>query len=670
MASAAVPINSRIPPPRIYASINRRRSTTETKQALFFDNNQDHEKCLIEENELREVNRRQLIRIELLERDYRQADDDIIQLQNKHDLLLKQKRILEDELGRSSHHASANVDLHVYTQRLENECRDLRCQITIRDNEKIELNEIIADFEAQIRQARDRQEEWREACSELETLLATETETRQCLEVQLKETNLRHKENENQIYHLQKDLDEIILAKQEIAKSNYILVQNAESLREQLRIARTQAAEVRIICPSSSSSFDNFDESLSCLVYDNNNINDANDNTPDCESINNQSKTCQSSLFSEINSLETMSNEIITKYLNGTTDDIELDLLLAKTTTLSSSLSLLNQLINEVKYLDDCFIEQQGNDSRFEQEQERLLNMKNLLKRLLENIQVFDTRFRKLQLLLIASREQQQCYQAELDDFFRLVDKRLITDVEGLCDSSSNQRCRLISILEKYEHELDRLRQVNRTNDDTIRLCERQIVEQQNMTSKCRMQNTFLEKNQRKLLDKIKELNIERRQLIESSTQKRNRRRAMPTIQVEQQQKKPPLVLPPPSESVLHQQQQQRLTRSRSLPYLKCSNNGRKSRNDSGIVLSDEILNIQPLSTIHNRRRIKSNATNQFVMHTSSHVCIQKTNNSINSNSKQFMRIINRFHWFFHILSLFIISLLLFSFMKFYSFDK
>ncbi|CAF4284441.1 unnamed protein product, partial [Adineta steineri] len=206
------------------------------------------------------------------------------------------------------------------------------------------------------------------------------------------------------------------------------------------------------------------------------------------------------------------------------------------------------------------------NDFRFEQEQERLLNMKNLLKRLLENIQVFDTRFRKLQLLLIASREQQQCYQAELDDFFRLVDKRLITDVEGLCDSSSNQRCRLISILEKYEHELDRLRQ--------IRLCERQIVEQQNMTSKCRMQNTFLEKNQRKLLDKIKELNIERRQLIESSTQKRNRRRAMPTVQVEQQQKKPPLVLPPLSESVLHQQQQ-RLTRSRSLPYLKCSNNGR-----------------------------------------------------------------------------------------------
>jgi hypothetical protein len=41
-----------------------------------------------------------------------------------------------------------------------------------------------------------------------------------------------------------------------------------------------------------------------------------------------------------------MSSETITKCLDGTTNDIELDLLLAKTTTLSSSLSLLNQLVN------------------------------------------------------------------------------------------------------------------------------------------------------------------------------------------------------------------------------------------------------------------------------------------------------------------------------------
>jgi hypothetical protein len=57
---------------------------------------------------------------------------------------------LEDELDRSSHHASANVDLHVYTQRLENDCRDLRCQITMRDKEKVGLNQIIADFEVQV----------------------------------------------------------------------------------------------------------------------------------------------------------------------------------------------------------------------------------------------------------------------------------------------------------------------------------------------------------------------------------------------------------------------------------------------------------------------------------------------------------------------------------------
>lgn len=119
-------------------------------------------------------------------------------------------------------------------------------------------------------------------------------------------------QNENQINHLQNDLNEIILTKQEIVKSNYILVQNAESLREQLRTfvenkyiffifvfihrVRTKAAEVRIICASSSTSFDNLDESLPCLVYDG-------EDTPDCDNIHNQSESCQSSLFSEINSL-------------------------------------------------------------------------------------------------------------------------------------------------------------------------------------------------------------------------------------------------------------------------------------------------------------------------------------------------------------------------------
>lgn len=58
---------------------------------------------------------------------------------------------LEEELDRSSHHASANVDLHVYNQKLENECRDLRCQLTLREKEKCDLNELIADLEVQVR---------------------------------------------------------------------------------------------------------------------------------------------------------------------------------------------------------------------------------------------------------------------------------------------------------------------------------------------------------------------------------------------------------------------------------------------------------------------------------------------------------------------------------------
>ena len=46
-----------------------------------------------------------------------------------------------------------------------------------------------------------------------------------------------------------------------------------------------------------------------------------------------------------------MSSEAITKCLNSTTNDIELDLLLAKTTTLSSTLIILNQLVNSLVFL-------------------------------------------------------------------------------------------------------------------------------------------------------------------------------------------------------------------------------------------------------------------------------------------------------------------------------
>lgn len=57
---------------------------------------------------------------------------------------------MEEELERSAHHATANVDLHVYTQRLENECRDLRAELSIKEKEKFELNEMIADLEVQV----------------------------------------------------------------------------------------------------------------------------------------------------------------------------------------------------------------------------------------------------------------------------------------------------------------------------------------------------------------------------------------------------------------------------------------------------------------------------------------------------------------------------------------
>ena len=129
MASAAVPTIRRIPPPRIYGRssyslpmiICTRKGCSFKQQCIDDDrrpkrNNRRSSKrimitrsdrcrsiekgdsflslrCLIEESELREVNRRQLIRIEFLERDYRQLDDDLLQIQNERDLLLKQKRM-------------------------------------------------------------------------------------------------------------------------------------------------------------------------------------------------------------------------------------------------------------------------------------------------------------------------------------------------------------------------------------------------------------------------------------------------------------------------------------------------------------------------------------------------------------------------------------------------
>lgn len=73
---------------------------------------------------------------------------------------------------------------------------------------------------------------------------------------------------------------------------------------------------------------------------------------------------------------------MISKCFNSTTNDMELDVLLAKSTTLSSILSLLNQLINEIK-----LVEIQNNF-----EQDPFINVKILLKKVQDNTQIFDSR--------------------------------------------------------------------------------------------------------------------------------------------------------------------------------------------------------------------------------------------------------------------------------------
>lgn len=48
--------------------------------------------------------------------------------------------------------------------------------------------------------------------------------------------------------------------------------------------------------------------------------------------------------------------------------------------------------MNDVKYLRNTVFEQENHDTGFNQEQNRLENMNILLKRVLDNTQVFDTR--------------------------------------------------------------------------------------------------------------------------------------------------------------------------------------------------------------------------------------------------------------------------------------
>lgn len=80
---------------------------------------------------------------------------------------------------------------------------------------------------------------------------------------------------------------------------------------------------------------------------------------------------------------------------------------------------------------------------------------------------------------MFSFKEQQQCHQAELDDFFRLVDKRLTDNFDGQIDEQPNQK-RLATILEIYDKEFDRLKQMIRTNEETVRQIDRSIIENQN----------------------------------------------------------------------------------------------------------------------------------------------------------------------------------------------
>ncbi|CAF5056701.1 unnamed protein product, partial [Rotaria sp. Silwood1] len=152
---------------------------------------------------------------------------------------------------------------------------------------------------------------------------------------------------------------------------------------------------------------------------------------------------------------DNISNECVSQYLDSsnmeTIDDMEVQILLSKTDSFNSI------------YLKDVFHELHVNGMNInehliilinkiqcEQDREYILNttdlidkhlltIKNLIKKVIDNKDVFEGRFRKLQTLLIASREKQRKFQLELNEFSNSIELNLTP-------------LNIISILKDYHH--------------------------------------------------------------------------------------------------------------------------------------------------------------------------------------------------------------------------
>ncbi|CAF5205413.1 unnamed protein product, partial [Rotaria magnacalcarata] len=159
-----------------------------------------------------------------------------------------------------------------------------------------------------------------------------------------------------------------------------------------------------------------------------------------------------------------------------TSDDIEVQILLSKTDSFNSI------------HLKDVFHELHVNGMNINEhlmillnkingEQDReyivtatnlvdkhLLAIKNLIKKVIDNKDVFEGRFRKLQTLLIASREKQRRFESDLNEFSNSIQSNL---------TSAN----IVFILKDYHNVIEELKHREKISDEKINRLEEQLLQ-------------------------------------------------------------------------------------------------------------------------------------------------------------------------------------------------
>ncbi|CAF0970122.1 unnamed protein product [Adineta ricciae] len=452
----------------------------------------DHEKCRVDYNELMEVHRRQTECLHMLEDEYKKLDDDHHRLQIQYEDMQKKKLSLEDELNRSTRYANENVDLHMYKTQLETSNRVLKEENESCERERFELQEQLIDIEHQLQIIRDERNQCVNKLSEVECEWKKERNEKEKLEEQMKVIQNQLKENNEVIHSLRKTIDDLNVENQTTMRKNENLEKNLEELRQQLRNAKMESIEARLslsnLCEEESFLCDELEERV--------------DVSRRVTISNGQS------LFAEINTMDNISNECVSQCLDSsnmeTIDDMEVQILLSKSDSFNSihlkdvfhELHVNGMTINEhLTILNEkiqCEQDRESISTTSTLIEKHLSIIKNLIKKIIDNKDVFEGRFRKLQTLLIASRHKQQKFQIELNE----ISQSSQTNV-----TSSN----VISTLKEYHETIEELKVKEQLFDEKIRLLEEQLFKLQGDEKAQRLKCHFLTKQVQKMTSKAKE---------------------------------------------------------------------------------------------------------------------------------------------------------------------